>query len=403
MKRRPSLLRHLSGPVRILLDIVLDVGERGSRTMDELEYARQWNGAHCHEKEYRVEVLFASGRTEVVRERQPRLIFLPILSIATMTTLLPLLLLLLLLLKHAAQQPDQIFDNVLSEDVRLELHEFCSSWDNRDVVFEYPFREASIKYNLIEQTLHQMIEQLYNLTRQEYYVEYWTRQKWVHIVAHADIDEGRLPLRNPLYGHVLYLQVGDQVKGPTCVFDKINKGGDLLHADGSVDLYVCPAKLSRLLQFNGSLLHAVPRPADLWLFPTMDRPPHTPESAFGRSVLIFNLWPKEWGPLLQRTIHPTSCTDDNCLPPSLDADQLCHNRSEWIPVDIHDATSDVSNDRIEFPIMGDPERRGSERRSIVMATDGKLAKTAFEADDRPSILSLYAEKRPWFSFMGIEF
>ncbi len=71
------------------------------------------------------------------------------------------------------------------------------------------------------------------------YVEYWTRQEFRHIEAHADVDEhlakehdasiasGEMesstapPYRYPKNGHVLYLKVGSEVLGPTCIFPKV--------------------------------------------------------------------------------------------------------------------------------------------------------------------------------------
>mmetsp|Transcript_24550 Transcript_24550/g.28423 ORF Transcript_24550/g.28423 Transcript_24550/m.28423 type:complete len:159 (+) Transcript_24550:255-731(+) len=97
-----------------------------------------------------------------------------------------------------------------------------------------------------------------NNNNRRQYVEYWTRQEWRHIEAHADVDEHRakehdsriLPsttvpntnnedddqhhasasasYRYPTKGHVLYLQVGTKVRGPTCVFPNIQTGGELL-------------------------------------------------------------------------------------------------------------------------------------------------------------------------------
>merc|ERR1712071_711691 len=74
-------------------------------------------------------------------------------------------------------------------------------------------------------------------------VEYWSRQEWKHIEAHADIDEllvreqkkqkEHLTFRYPKHGHVLYLQVGSSVRGPTCLFQTCQSGGDLLSSPSS--------------------------------------------------------------------------------------------------------------------------------------------------------------------------
>lgn len=88
-----------------------------------------------------------------------------------------------------------------------------------------------------------------------------------------DVDENlaksdsKLPFRYPLRGHVLYLQVGTDVRGqPTCVFTGVHSGGDLVRPE-SFELSVVPAVPGRLLRLKGDLLHVVPRPTDLWLPP----------------------------------------------------------------------------------------------------------------------------------------
>jgi hypothetical protein len=147
--------------------------------------------------------------------------------------------------------------------------------------------------NIIEQTLDSILTELNDSSP---FVEYWTRKEWRSIQAHADVDEYRakqeqeqqsdnteeMPLfRYPQNGHVLYLQVGNQVRGPTCVFENRKSGGDLIRREltekgkivddddaddaDDVELVTVPAVPGRLLRFQGDYLHAVPRPTDLWL------------------------------------------------------------------------------------------------------------------------------------------
>ena len=63
------------------------------------------------------------------------------------------------------------------------------------------------------------------------FVEYWARDVWKHIEAHADVDEAEAKaggeLRYPTHGHVLGVQVGAEVAGPTVVF---GRRGELLVA-----------------------------------------------------------------------------------------------------------------------------------------------------------------------------
>ena len=115
-------------------------------------------------------------------------------------------------------------------------------------------------------------------------MEYWSRQEWKHIEAHADVDEklaaGGGPLRYPEHGHVLYLEVGPKVQGPTCVWE----GGAF---DGAMT--TVPAVPGRVLRFQGKLQHAVPRPADVWLSPFVISQSGSAED-FVRSVVLFNCW-----------------------------------------------------------------------------------------------------------------
>lgn len=125
------------------------------------------------------------------------------------------------------------------------------------------------------------------------FIEYWSRQEWKHIEAHADVDEALAahggPLRYPRNGHVLYLQVGERVSGPTCVWH--HRCAD---TEGTKDrfgsLVTVPAVASRVLRFDGHLQHAVPRPADVWLTSFVINEPSTPPDAYERSVVLFNTW-----------------------------------------------------------------------------------------------------------------
>jgi len=147
---------------------------------------------------------------------------------------------------------------------------------------------------------------LLELNDKSNFVEYWTRQPWKHIEAHADVDEklaGQTgELRYPQHGHVLYLAVGSRVRGPTCVFDA-TRGSELAArrsastTDGSSTetdertLTIVPAVRGRLLRFNGSLVHAVPAPTDRWLTPFAKSTPVSPEADWQRVVVLFNTWP----------------------------------------------------------------------------------------------------------------
>jgi len=118
-------------------------------------------------------------------------------------------------------------------------------------------------------------------------VEYWWRDDWISLDAHADIDEKlavRRPdvaYRYPRHAHVLYLFVGQEVQAPTVIWTGSQSDTHLnplqspplspssaLPDNHSLPInhlydrmYTVPAVASRLLRFQGSLLHGVPRPA----------------------------------------------------------------------------------------------------------------------------------------------
>ena len=166
-----------------------------------------------------------------------------------------------------------------------------------------------------------------------YYVEFWTRQSWQHILAHQDMDEGHYHrqrkmranktttttdddvgddfsfLLHPEYGHVLYLTKGSSVIGPTVVFNTTTGGSLLSEKDTTssssttTTMVTVPVVPGRLLQFKGNLLHGVPRPYHVYWTLEQEYPPQTkPEHLYGRSVILFNLWPYSQGPVTDKHV-----------------------------------------------------------------------------------------------------
>ena len=259
-----------------------------------------------------------------------------------------------------------VYDDVLPGANAEWLHEVCYRWNEdvkkhktettttsnpnpKDIIVEFPL-EYPENHIPIQRFLNEIIWQM--VLREEshmdhtietetetedatntkrptprYYVEYWTRQEWHHILAHQDMDEGWERMlrkqrqdcdfvecggtakrggnfKHPITGQVLYLKVGSMVKGPTVIFDATN-GGDLVaktpksesngNGNGNASVTTTttmvsvPAVEGRLLRFKGDLLHAVPRPHDVyWTFDQSENHIHTKD--YERSVLLFNLW-----------------------------------------------------------------------------------------------------------------
>lgn len=255
------------------------------------------------------------------------------------------------------QQQVTVWDNVVPPTVLADLHKEASKSGLGHKAFTR-FLSMDSNPNLIERILEKILSELDDESTKQssthQYVEYWTRQEWRHIEAHADVDEHLAkeqdknitdgskslsdapPFRFPSHGHVLYLQVGSEVKGPTCLFPNRSSGGDLLKvnvsncddgensgdSDGEgkdklVDLVVVPAVEGRLLRFEGDTLHAVPRPSDFWFLSFVKgAPQYTPEETWGRSVILFNTYdgePPKDVPLdsINPTLSESSNNEDN--------------------------------------------------------------------------------------------
>ena len=80
-----------------------------------------------------------------------------------------------------------VWDNVLPEGApRAVLHEYASRAGLAHRCFSRPLVGAG--RNVLERTLDALLTEL---AAGDGYVEYWTRQEWRHIEAHADVDEHR--------------------------------------------------------------------------------------------------------------------------------------------------------------------------------------------------------------------
>ena len=164
-------------------------------------------------------------------------------------------------------------------------------------------------------------------------VEYWSRDEYMNIDAHCDIDERELEnqgtLRFPDYSHVLYLQVA--TRGPTCILANQESG---YGNQPTTDLVTVPAVVGRLLRCTGNLLHVVPKPAHRWLLTVDEQHALLQEEQedfefynddndeendwndgnddnyeLERSVLSFNTWSKE-APLDVRVDTATGALPD---------------------------------------------------------------------------------------------
>ena len=186
-----------------------------------------------------------------------------------------------------------VYDNVFTASALQYLHSTSSIGglgDEHHTAFD---RRAAQPRTPLESALHSV---LLELGDESPCVEYWWRDEWQHVEAHCDVDEELFERDGvwsyPTNAHVLYLKVGRAVRGPTCVWDRADDASSAGRADFGA-LTTVPASEGRLLRFDGSLMHAVPEPVDVWLDEpaSLELPTGSSEEDYVRSVVLFNTWP----------------------------------------------------------------------------------------------------------------
>lgn len=285
---------------------------------------------------------------------------------------------------------------VISSEKQRHLHDAAKNVGLGHRTFSRPLAGGS---NTIEKTLDFILSQMGDDST---FVEYWTRQEWRSIEAHADVDEflakqqdsagdntNSSDFRFPINGHVLYLKVGSFVRGPTCVFPGRRSGKDLLKGgmkeDDDVDLVVVPAVPGRLLRFEGDFLHAVPRPADLWLLKFVQgAAKYEPEDEWGRSVILFNTWND---PPLNVPIDSMTDNDDKtCVS---DSNDDFNSKKEWKEMynfvlrsteglEMIDQSSNQARVPAKIWLLGNLRRRGHEMRTLRLSSPSHLADALHE-------------------------
>eukprot|EP00956_Cyclotella_meneghiniana_P016441 scaffold25970_cov73-Cyclotella_meneghiniana.AAC.5 len=305
--------------------------------------------------------------------------------------------------------PLQVWDDVLPHaDQRRVLHELAAENGLGHACFSRPIKNREDR-NAIELALDAILTEIENAdgsydsgnVSKKHYVEYWE--------AHADVDENlakvhgnqapssdelytKYPLtyqpkaggyRYPINGHVLYLQVGTDVKGPTVVFPGFSSGGDLYHGrqkeigecvkdkatmneTKEVQMISIPAVAGRLLRFNGQDIHAVPRPYDLWLLPFVSgSSDFEPVDQWGRSVILFNIWPADEEPPLDVPLDLSTKSDQ---PPGTES--LCNKYLNWKSVPISQPQEDIEatdpngKQSVKIWLVGNERRRDYAMRTV---------------------------------------
>jgi hypothetical protein len=169
----------------------------------------------------------------------------------------------------------QVFDSAFSPVVCEVLHALAVEHSFRADSDTCVFVRPPFNTKPLTPLEHAMDSALTALNDTSRTVEYWNREEYMNIEAHADIDENSLEdegvLRCPKAAHILYLKIKPGLRGPTCVFPEKQVGWGLhkqqqqQQDNNVVDLVTVPAVQGRILRFPGSSMHAVPFPAHRWL------------------------------------------------------------------------------------------------------------------------------------------
>ncbi len=130
-----------------------------------------------------------------------------------------------------------------------------------------------------------------------------------------------------------------------------------------------PAVPGRLLRFDGRDLHAVPRPHDLWMLPFVrGGAKHEPEEVWGRSVILFNVWPGDEAPPLDVPLDEEGEGSASTAHPTADAP--CNSFSDWKEVEAAPMTSLKSetetepNRSVKVWLLGNERRREHPMRTV---------------------------------------
>jgi len=296
------------------------------------------------------------------------------------------------------------WDGIFSTEV---LRTLALEGDRRDHSFTSVFtREHAVSRGrtIIEAALCALLDEVGDESR---HVEYWWRGEWISMAAHRDVDEALCRSRTrgaagvqrcPKWGHVLYLDVDDGVRGPTCVWEEDREpevnGAEAAALSGAPrtlrTLHVVPARSGRLLRFRGDMLHAVPKPPLEWV--PSQRPIPDPVCTSGRrSVVLFNTWGSE---------PPTIPTPDEPAAPSAVAalkPLTCVPHAAWRAVQVNgaaqrrprDETDKTRLENIEATLLGDERRRGCSRPIISVKAEAEALLSALTSANDVHAVALH--------------
>lgn len=265
----------------------------------------------------------------------------------------------------------EVFDSVFSSDASYLLHRHTSSQPGTQHTFfdRRALHDSTSEGGVVERAIDSYLTERGDDAP---LVEWWCRQDWRHIHAHADVDEGLAKTdpsathRHPRHGHVLYLDVGSLVRGPTCLWS------------AESEMVVVPPQQGRVLRFDGRLVHAVPRPHDAWLLPFVREEPSTDEHR--RSVVLFNTWADADRPPLN--VSEATASE---VAPSGDLlhvdDARAQPNASWA-IKTVEAWTDPGGPavRLKVPLLGNSKRRGGVERFRQLAAPSDMAAALAEPE-----------------------
>ena len=349
------------------------------------------------------------------------------------------------LLKLSKDKEVQVYDNCFSSDVCKELHyltvEHAIRGDDGSSIFLRPPHNDR-PLTPLEHAIDSALVELGDNTR---LVEYWSRDEFMNIDVHADIDEVQLEeegsLRCPERGHILYLEVMDGLRGPTCIFPGKKTGWDQEEIEKKIKLVTVPPVTGRIVSFPGSSMHGVPKPADRWLMKREDErelcrqeeeEEHLdyddddddddwldddcePNDGDGieRSVLLFNTWHDDQpGPTGVNGDYATGALPDGIELSEEDAESfsksqearmlkeweedyginskelLCMPRSQWVEQGLKSPELISERGDVRIRLMGSEERRICRNRYAPLKGPIDMMGKAFNEEKQASIISL---------------
>ncbi len=346
-----------------------------------------------------------------------------------------------------------IYENAFSSTACELLHELAVDHNQRTNDGSSIFTRPPFNTRPLTPIEHAIDSALTEMDDDSQTVEYWSRDEYMNIDVHADIDETMLedggPVRCPQMGHVLYLQVKEGIKGPTCVFPKEQIGwgvnDDIENSDSYNDkeLVVVPCVEGRILRFPGNAMHSVPSPPHRWLLSQKEQrllkeqentcedfeesddwmddedgdwyDDEDDDSEVERSVLLFNTWPDdEMPPIGVNGDYATGALPEGIELSEEDAKAYlkseearilieweedygknggilrCNPISQWNEIDIGvvDEESVTKDTEINVSLMGNQNRRLYPDKYVQLWGGDDVVKNALEEESRASLVHL---------------